>query len=154
LGTYGFRPRFSRCAECLYFRTIVFERLSDGAIRMDRKIAGLIGVVGALASLNTAQAAAPANPTEALKANTYADLLTPIPDALTLLEAIDKGGSDVEGKTQIAQYYDHHHHHHHNSYYRRYRPRVIVVPRERRFYHDHHHHHHHHSYYRRYRNDD
>ena len=122
---------------------------------MDKRIAGLMGAAGALVALGSAQAATVPDPTESLKASSYADLLKPIPNALSTLEALDNVVKPLEVGTQVAQYYDHHHHHHHhNSYYRRYRPRVIVVPRERRFYHDHHHHHHHHSYYRRYRGDD
>jgi hypothetical protein len=126
---------------------------------MDKKIAGLLGAAAALASLNGAEAATPPDPTEVLKAGTYADLLRPIPNAMAVLEAVDRAASDSEANVQVAQFYveHHHHHHHHNSYYRRgYRdePRIVVVPRERRFYRDHHHHHHHHnSYYRRYRED-
>jgi hypothetical protein len=127
---------------------------------MDKKIAGLLGAAAALASLNGAQAATPPDPTEVLKARSYADLLRPIPNAMAVLEAVDRAVGDPDANVQVAQFYvehHHHHHHHHNSYYRRgYRdePRVVVVPRERRFYRDHHHHHHHHnSYYRRYRED-
>jgi hypothetical protein len=47
----------------------------------NRKIVGLLGAVGALASLNTAQAATLSNPTEVLKASSYADLLEPISNA-------------------------------------------------------------------------
>ena len=126
---------------------------------MDKKIAGLLGAAAALASLNGAQAATAPDPTEVLKAGSYADLLRPIPNAMAVLEAVDRAAGDFEANDQVAQFYveHHHHHHHHNSYYRRgYRdePRIVVVPRERRFYRDHHHHHHHHnSYYRRYRED-
>ncbi len=130
---------------------------------MDRKIAGLLGAVGTLASLNGAQAAPSTDPTEVLKARTFADLLQPIPDAMARLEALDSAGAPTEKNVQTAQFYiereHHHHHHHHNSYYRRYReePRVIVVPRDREYgygYRHHHHHHHHNSFYRRYRYDD
>ena len=40
-----------------------------GDIKMDKKIAGLLGAVGALASLNTAQAATPTDTSEVLKAS-------------------------------------------------------------------------------------
>lgn len=123
---------------------------------MDHKIAGLLGAVGALATMGTAEAATSA-PTDVLKVSSYADLLTPIPNASEKLEAIDRAAAQSnDGRVQMAQFYvereHHHHHHHHNSYYRRYRdaPRVVVVPRG---YRHHHHHHHHNSYYRRYRDD-
>lgn len=124
---------------------------------MDHKIAGLLGAVGALATMGAAEAVAAA-PTDVLKVSSYADLLTPIPNASEKLEAIDRAANrSGDGQVQLAQFYiereHHHHHHHHNSYYRRYRdePRVVVVPRGYR--HHHHHHHHHNSYYRRYRDD-
>ena len=56
---------------------------------MDKKIAGLLGAVGTLASLGSAQAAPSADPTEVLKARTFADLLQPIPDAKARLEALE-----------------------------------------------------------------
>jgi hypothetical protein len=110
---------------------------------MDKKIAGLLGAVGALASFNTAQAATPSDPTEVLKARSYADLLEPIPNAMAALKAVDDA-TDVAGdKVQVAQYGHHHHHHHHHNSFRRDR-RIIVMPRRR---HHHHHHHHHHGVY-------
>jgi hypothetical protein len=122
---------------------------------MDKKIAGLLGAVAALGTLNAAQAApapSPA-PSDVLRANSFADLLEPIPNAASLLQAIDESApaQSVDGNVQLAQFYHHHHHHHHHhSFYRRdydaYGPRVIIVPRYR---HHHHHHHHHHSFYRR-----
>jgi hypothetical protein len=120
---------------------------------MDKKIAGLLGAVGALASLDAAQATPSIdNPTETLTARSYADLIEPIPNAAATLRAIDANRGLRAGDVQVAQYYDHHHHHHHNSYYGRYRAsRVVVIPRYERRYH---HHHHHHSFYRRYRDDD
>jgi hypothetical protein len=125
---------------------------------MEKKIAGLLGAVATLGALNAAQAApapSPA-PSDVLRANSFADLLEPIPNAASLLQAIDESApvQSVDGNVQLAQFYHHHHHHHHHhhSQYRRdydygYGPRVIVVPRYRR--HHHHHHHHHHSFYRR-----
>ena len=116
---------------------------------MDKKIAGLLGAVATLGTFNAAEAA-PA-PTDVLRANSYADLLEPIPNAVALLQAVDKfGPAPATENVQVAQFY-HHHHHHHHSFYRHhhhsYYPRVVVVPRYRR--HHHHHHHHHHSFYRR-----
>ena len=113
---------------------------------MEKKIAGLLGAIATLGAVNAAQAApmpSPA-PTDVLRANSFADLLNPIPNAAALLQAVDESGpvSSASENVQLAQYHHHHHHHHHHAY-RRYAPRLIVVPRRH-----HHHHHHHHSYYR------
>lgn len=120
---------------------------------MGTKIAGLVGAMATLGALNGAEAApvvSPA-PSEILQANSFADLLEPIPNAVALLQAVDESGpgSSANENVQLAQFYrHHHHHHHHHSHYRRYAPRIVVVPpRFRR--HHHHHHHHHHSFYRR-----
>ena len=113
---------------------------------MGKKIAGLLGAMATLGAFNAAQAApiSPA-PTDVLRANSFADLLEPIPNAAVLLQAVDESGpvTSADENIQLAQYHHHHHHHHHG--YRRYVPRLIVVPRR----HHHHHHHHHHAYYRR-----
>src|SRR5664279_1853202 len=111
---------------------------------MDKKIAGLLGAVAAVSTMGTAQAAPTANPMETLRANSFAELLAPIPNAAALLLAVDEKGSaeTADGNIQLARY--HHHHHHHA--YRRFVPRIVVMPRHRR----HHHHHHHHHHYRRY----
>jgi|SRR5664279_3126766 len=111
---------------------------------MDKKIAGLLGAVAAVSTMGTAQAAPTANPMETLRANSFAELLEPIPNAAALLLAVDEKGSaeTADGNIQLAQYHHHHHHHHHA--YRRFVPRIVVMPRHR------HHHHHHHHHYRRY----
>ena len=123
---------------------------------MDKKIAGLLGAAAALGTLNAAQAAPAPAPSDMLRANSFAELLEPIPDAASLLQAIDEQApaKSADENVQLAQYYPHHHHHHHHhhhGYYRGYDygygPRVIIVPRYR--HHHHHHHHHHHSFYRR-----
>ena len=123
---------------------------------MDKKIAGLLGAVAALGSLNAAQAAPAPDPTEILRANSFAELLEPIPNAAELLRAVDAAQPPVEATVQEAQYYPyyrHHHHHHHHAFYPRYYApyggEVVVVPRYRRYY-RHHHHHHHHGFYRYY----
>ncbi|WP_426437723.1 hypothetical protein [Bradyrhizobium genosp. P] len=111
---------------------------------MERKIAGLLGAVVSIGALGAAQAA-PA-PTDVLQANSYAELLAPIPDASAKLQALDEAAPiPARENVQVAQYH-HHHHHHHHSMYRRYAPRVVVVPRYRRHHHHHHHHHHHYGY--------
>ena len=119
---------------------------------MEKKIAGLLGAMATLGAFNAAEAApipSPA-PTDVLRANSFADLLEPIPNAAALLQAVDESGPapSADGNVQLAQFYHHHHHHHHHSQYRRYAPRIVIVPPRYRRYH-HHHHHHHHSFYRR-----
>ena len=102
---------------------------------MEKRIAGLLGAVATIGAMNAAQAApGPQVPTESLRANSFAELLEPIPNAVSLLQAVDESqpAPAVEGNVQLAQYYHHHHHHHH--FWRRWR----------------HHHHHHHHWYRRY----
>ena len=130
---------------------------------MEKKIAGLLGAVAALGTLNAAQASpAPApNPSDTLKVNSYADLLEPIPNAVKVLQAIEEQSpvKPWEDNVKVAQWYHHHHHHHHHGYWRHhhgyydrdyyYGPRVYVVP-PRRYYYHHHHHHHHHGYWNRY----
>ena len=123
---------------------------------MEKKIAGLLGAVTTLGVFNAAEAAPIASPapTDVLRANSFADLLEPIPNAASLLQAIDESApaQSADENVQTVQFYDHHHHHHH-SFYRRYNyydgyaPRVIVVPRRYPYYYRHHHHHH--SFYRR-----
>jgi hypothetical protein len=120
---------------------------------MEKKIAGLLGAMATLGAFSAAEAApipAPA-PTDVLRANSFADLLEPIPNAAALLRAVDESAPvpSADDNVQLAQYYHHHHHHHHHhhAFYPNYAPRVIIVPR--RYRHHHHHHHHHHSFYRR-----
>jgi hypothetical protein len=121
---------------------------------MEKKIAGLLGAVATLGALSAAQAApspSPA-PSEVLRANSFADLLEPIPNAATLLQAVDESAlsPSANENMQVAQLVirEHHHHHHHHGWRRG--PRVVIVPPRGRYYrHHHHHHHHHHSFYRR-----
>ncbi|HLJ00025.1 MAG TPA: hypothetical protein VKT76_09925 [Bradyrhizobium sp.] len=104
---------------------------------MQNKITGLLSAVAALGALGTAQATPAPDPNEVLKANSFAELLEPIPNAIALLKVVEESQAKPaeEGNVQLAQYYRHHHHHH---FWRRYR------------HHHHHHHHHHHGYYRYY----
>ncbi|MCJ2072017.1 hypothetical protein MKK75_24985 [Methylobacterium sp. J-030] len=123
---------------------------------MDKTVAGLVGAVTLLAAVDPALAAAapPVRLQAAMQAESYADLLKPIPDAVALLKESDAtvqaeplaAASEGDATVQQAQYYHHHHHHHrffrpfyhhhhhHHRYFRRY----------------HHHHHHHHGYFRPY----
>jgi hypothetical protein len=112
---------------------------------MDKKIAGLLGAAAAVATVGGAQAStAPAQTSDdALTARSYADLLTPIPNAT---EALTVDNARLQTKTsegvQLAQYY--HHHHHHHRYYRHHHHHHHGYYRYG--YHHHHHHHHHGSY--------
>ncbi len=122
---------------------------------MEKKIAGLLGAVAALGTLAGAQATSA--PSDVLKANSYADLLEPIPNAARTLQALEEqaAAKPAEANVQVAQFYYHHHHHHHHGYWHHHhhhgywRGGVVVVPR-RRYHHHHHHHHHHSAYYYRY----
>ena len=109
---------------------------------MEKKIAGVLGAVAALTTLTAAQAA----PTDVLRANSYAELLNPIPDATAKLRVLNEreASQPAEQEKTLQLAYHHHHHHHHRAYFRR---PVIVVP-HRRYHHHHHHfyHHHHHRY--------
>jgi hypothetical protein len=120
---------------------------------MDKKIAGLLGAVATLGAFNAAQAAPSPAPSDVLRANSFADLLEPIPNAAALLQAVDESAPvpSADEHMQLAQIFieHHHHHHHHHHAYRRYAPRVVIVPPRRYYRHHHHHHHHHHSFYRR-----
>jgi hypothetical protein len=102
------------------------------------KIAGLLGAVAALGTVTSTEAAPLPPPSEVLHANSYADLLEPIPNAGAVLKAMDEqdGVGRGEPTVQLVQY--HHHHHSH----------TVVVTRHRHYrHHHHHHHHHHHSHY-------
>lgn len=110
---------------------------------MDMKTVGLIGAVAGLATIGVAHAAIPPAPgaSDALAVSSYADLLAPVPDAVTQVKADDAARArrpTPEGELQLAEYYEynngpspayHHHHHHHHHHHQAYR----------------HHHHHHHN---------
>lgn len=129
---------------------------------MDKKIAGLLGAVAALSSLPSAQAAAPAiaptHTADAMQVSSYADLLTPVPNAVAVLKADDAARAQMPADeaqatdgVQVAQYYYHHHHHHHQIFIRRYHHHHHHWRRWHHHHHHHryyrHHHHHHHSHY-------
>src|SRR5258707_8929051 len=110
---------------------------------MEKKIAGLLGAMATLGAFNAAEAApipSPA-PTDVLRANSFADLLEPIPNAAALLLAVDESApaASAKGNVQLPQYHHHHHHHHGMG-------RVIRRLEGRHHHHHHHHfrHHHHH----------
>jgi hypothetical protein len=102
-----------------------------------------LGVVAAIATTLAVPAVAPAQ--------TFADLLAPIPDAAARLQQADMRGPAPQ---LVQTAYDHHHHHHavvshhHHHYVRHYRRVVRRMFHVNR--HDHHHHHavvthHHHN---------
>jgi hypothetical protein len=115
---------------------------------MDGKIATLAGV----AALAIAPAVAGATPQAAQEAAvpvaaTYADLLSPIPNASERLRIADAQADAAQPQLIEAQYVAHHHHHHHHNRYSRAwylghgyyfnAGQWVLRPR-------HHHHHHHH----------
>ena len=86
---------------------------------MEKKIAGLLGAVAALGAFTAAEAAPMPAPADILRANSFADLLEPIPNAAALLQAVDESApvTSADGNIQLAQYHHHHHHHHHHNHY-------------------------------------
>ena len=131
---------------------------------MDKKLAGLVGVMGALAVAAPGQAATP-HLDDVMRADTYADLLRPIPNATALLSQSDAIAAEAPALMEVQYYYHHHHHHHHHRYERPYYqgdrgyypvqrgyypPGRGYYPGDREYYrpryhHHHHHHHHHHN---------
>jgi hypothetical protein len=96
-----------------------------------RILLGVIGALSTLATLDTVQAAPvlAANVSEVTNAQSFEELLQPIPNALAFLQASDeahaaaKTGADA-GNVKVAQYHHHHqryrarpraHHHHHQG---------------------------------------
>ena len=114
---------------------------------MTRKTTMIAGAaVAAMAAGAGASAPAAADPIP--QAATYADLLQPVPDAMTRLQ--DADAQHLAGFQQAQYYGDRNHHHHHHNYrsrrwyqshgYSWYGGRWVIRPR-------HHHHHHHNNYY-------
>ena len=96
-----------------------------------------LGVAAAISALVALPAAAAPTPAPVVpQAQSYAELLEPIPNAVERLRLADTQDAP-RARLIEAQYYpppaDHHHHHHHWR-------------RHRRHYHNHHHHHHHSNY--------
>jgi hypothetical protein len=108
-------------------------------INLDKTLIGLLGGASALALLGGSQASAAPSVDEAnllQPAQSFAELLDPIPNAEKVLRAEDarSDASAPEEKPIVMAQYHHHHHHHHHHYYHHH-------------YHHHHYHHHHHYYY-------
>ncbi|MBV9287012.1 MAG: hypothetical protein JO288_04180 [Hyphomicrobiales bacterium] len=112
---------------------------------MDKSLAGLLGGVSALALAGAAHAAsATSEPVNTLRpAQSYAELLDPIPNAAELLKAENQRPDSPQASVQLAQYYAYppHHHHHHHHYGWGWNPHQWWA-----WQHRHHHHHHHHYY--------
>lgn len=108
---------------------------------MDNTIFGLVGAASALALAGTAGVPnASAQPAPLPPAQSYAELLDPIPNAISRLRT-QRGDGDLaeasdESPFKSAQY--HHHHHHHHDWW---------GWRHRNHHHHHHHHHNHHHHY-------
>lgn len=100
---------------------------------------GLAGAIFGALMTSHAQAAqaSPEALNSVMQAESYADLLAPIDNAVALLRTSDNiqsgEANSSDASIELAQYYYYHHHHHHHHHY----------------YH-HHHHHHHHHHWRRY----
>lgn len=116
---------------------------------MDKKI---VGLAGALVAIAAPAHATPAAPTMS-RAEAYADLLKPIPNAIEELKTADAASRQPETpRIEPAQYwggYHHHHHHHHGYYYGRgyygpgyYQPGYPYRWRRHHNWYYHHHHHH------------
>jgi hypothetical protein len=110
---------------------------------MDKKIVGLVGAISGLMSLSTAQATTvPPTETALPSAQSFGELLDPIPNAGALLRIADAAAAATGRHNQtgtnpnVKLVYDHHHHHkyHHHHHHHHHK------------YHHHHHHHHHHHY--------
>lgn len=115
---------------------------------MDRKTASVLGAGAALAAAPAMASPAAQVPAVPIAAS-YAELLTPIPNAVERLRAADAAEAEAP-KLIDAQYVAHHHHHHHHHHSRRWYMRNgymwsggawILRPVA----HHHHHHHHHHQ---------
>ena len=127
---------------------------------MEPKTMMLAGATAAFA-LGTALApAAQADPVP--RAESYADLLVPVPDAAARIQADDANAASEQPYFQLAQYggaVAHHHHHHHHHQQRRsarwWRSHGYVWgargwqrgPVHHHHHHHHSHHHHHHNSY-------
>src|ERR1700724_3251856 len=91
-----------------------------------KKIVGLVGAISGLLSLSTAQAIpAPTSATPLPRAQSFGELLDPIPNAATLLRVADAAAAAAsrQGSTKnpnVKLVYDHHHHHHHHHHHQNY----------------------------------
>jgi hypothetical protein len=96
---------------------------------MDKKVAGLIGAMSALVAAVPAQAATsrPLTADAVMEASSYAELMQPIPNALSLLPTAAPAGptsmapvSDSQAMVQEVQYRRHYRRWHHHRRYNRF----------------------------------
>jgi hypothetical protein len=69
---------------------------------MEKKIAGLLGAAATLGTLNAAQASPAPTQDDILRANSFAELLEPISNAASLLQAIDESTPPPSANVQLA----------------------------------------------------
>ena len=117
---------------------------------MDKKnVVGLVSAISGLLSFTTAQAVqVPDSESPLPKAQSYGELLDPIPNAAAVLRVANAAAAAADrqnsSKPNVRLAYDHHHHHHHHhNYWWWYHHHHHHHYRK---YHHHHHHHHHHHY--------
>ena len=100
---------------------------------MDKTLISLLGGASALALLGGSQAsAAPAVEEASLlqPAQSFAELLDPIPNAEKVLRAEDErsDAAVVEEKPIVmAQYHHHHHHYHHHHHHHHYHYTITIT---------------------------
>ena len=113
---------------------------------MDKTLTGVLATIGALVPLAGAQAAVTqADVEKAMHAESFAELLKPVPNAAAILKLADadraaNGAENAAAKPKGVQlaWHHHHHHHHHNWAWHHHHHHF--------WWHNHwyHHHHHHH----------
>jgi hypothetical protein len=117
---------------------------------MKNKLLGVSAVAAVTGLMGGAPASAAVEPVR-MQAQSFSELLQPIPNATEKLQIADMQAAREEPRLIEAQYVNHHHHHHHhhnrrwylrNGYYW-YGGAWVLRPRNN---HHHHHHHHHNNY--------
>jgi len=109
---------------------------------MKGRTAGVIGAISALAAGSGMGAAATHAEAAVPVANSYADLLQPIPNAVERLQVADAERAEQPAVLIKAQYAVHDHHHHHHV---RRHVRAGYTWLNGHWVRNHHHHHHHHN---------
>ncbi len=94
---------------------------------MNKRVALLLCSTAALLTFNAAGQAAPAEPSPTVPpAQSYADLLAPIPNAVEMLRT-DDAAQVARPRLQLAQYHHHHHHHHyHHHHHHSFFPGAVI----------------------------
>ncbi len=118
---------------------------------MDPKTANLLGAAAVALSAAPALATPTAQTPPVPVAASYAELLTPIPNAVERLKLADaeaqaQGPRLIEAQFMAPHHHHHHHHHHNRRWYMQngyYWNNGAWMLRPR--HHHHHHHHHHHN---------